>query len=72
MRRNELHPRGPTHTGDFFESEILAKSDFLGSMKDGSRVGSMGREKNRGIFLGCDKRTKAIFGYAKKRSDFLG
>ena len=44
----------------FFGSEILAKSDFLGSMKDAGIF--LGREKkNRGIFLGCEKSTKGFF-----------
>ena len=29
------------------------------------------RKNNRGIFLGCDKRTKGFFGYAKKTGDFF-
>ena len=57
---------GPT---DFFGSEILAKNDFFGSMKD-ARI-FLGREikqrdffglrKNRGIFSGCEERTKGFF-----------
>ena len=39
---------------DFFGSEILAKSDFLGSMKDA------------GIFLGREKKTDGFFWVAKK------
>ena len=40
---------------DFFGSEILAKSDFFGSMKDSEIL--LGREiKNRGIFLGLRKK----------------
>ena len=39
---------------DFFGSEILAKSDFFGSMKDA------------GIFLGCEKKTEGCFWVAKK------
>ena len=39
---------------DFFGSEILAKSNTLGSVKD------------PGIFLGCEKMTEGLFGYAKK------
>ena len=36
-------------------SEILAKSDIFGFMKD---VGIFfGREKSRGIFWGCEERT---------------
>ena len=35
---------------DFFGSDILAKRDFLGSMKDAGIF--WGRENNTGIFLG--------------------
>ena len=35
---------------DFFASDILAKSDFFGSMKDAGIF--WGRENNTGIFLG--------------------
>ena len=35
---------------DFFGSDILAKRDFLGSMKDAGIF--LGHENNRGIFLG--------------------
>ena len=42
---------------DFLGFEILAKSDSFGSMKD------------TGIFLGCEKRIKEFFGFAKKSSD---
>ena len=34
----------------FFGSDILAKRDFFGSMKDAGIF--LGRENNRGIFLG--------------------
>ena len=44
----------------FFGSEILAKSDFFGFMKDAEIF--LGHEKrNRRIFLGCKKRTKGFF-----------
>ena len=50
-------PQGPhSHilmTGgpkDFFGSDILAKRDFFGSMKDAGIF--LGRENNTGIFLG--------------------
>ena len=39
---------------DVFESEILAKSDLLGSMKDA------------GIFLGREKKLRDFFGLRKK------
>ena len=45
---------------DVFRSEILAKGDFFGSMKDAEIF--LGRKKNGGIFLGCEKRTKGFFG----------
>ena len=44
---------------DFFGSEILAKGDFFGSMKDAGIF--WGCEKNGGIFLGCEEGTKGIF-----------
>ena len=44
---------------EFFGSEILAKSNFFGSMQDTGIF--LGPEKNRGIFLGCEKRTKGFF-----------
>ena len=44
---------------DFFGSEILAKSDFFGSMKDAGI--------NRGISLGCEKRTMGFFGVCQKK-----
>ena len=47
----------------FFGSDILAKSDFLGSMKD-ARI-FLGRKKNpkktEGFFGGSEKRTKGFF-----------
>ena len=39
---------------DFLGSEILAKSDFLGSMKNAEIF--LGREKKTGIFLGMPKK----------------
>ena len=65
---NKLNPQGPhSHilmTGggsDFFGSEILAKGDIFGSMKDA------------GIFLGREKITEGLFGVAKKEMrDFFG
>ena len=44
---------------DFFASEILAQSDFFGSMK--RRREFLRSQKNRGIFWGCEKRTKGFF-----------
>ena len=45
---------------DFLGSEILAQSDFFGSMKDA------------GNFLGRKEKQRDFFGYAKKSSDFFG
>ena len=45
---------------DFFGSEILARSNLFGSMKD-ARI-FWDREKKRGIFLGSKKRTKGFWG----------
>ena len=47
-------------SGYYIYSEILAKSNFFGSMKD-ARI-FLGSEKDRGIFSGCEKRTKGFFG----------
>ena len=56
---------------DVFRSEILAKGDFFGSMKDAGIF--LGRKKNGEIFLGCEKRTKGFFGgMLKKVVIFLG
>ena len=66
-------------------SEILAKRDFFGSMKDSGD--SFGLQNNTGIFFGNvlfissnlqlqDKFNLLLvwdsFGYAKKRRDFFG
>ena len=57
--KTNLNPQGPhSHilmTGgggpkDFFGSDILAKRDFFGSMKDAGIF--LGHENNTGIFLG--------------------
>ena len=55
---------------DFFGSEILAKSDFFGSVKD-ARI-FLGHEKKNGIFLGWEKELRDFFWYAKESSDFFG
>ena len=45
---------------DFFGSEILAKSDLFGFIKDaGIFLGH--KKKAEGFFLGCEKRTKGFF-----------
>ena len=54
---------------DFFGSEILAKSVWV---YERHRDFSGLRKKHRGSFLGCEKRTKGFFGYAKKSSDIFG
>ena len=54
---------------DFFGSKILAKSDFLGSMKDAGIF--LGREKKQGYFWVAKKGLRDFFGYAKKSSDFF-
>ena len=46
---------------DFFGSEILAKSDLLGSMKDAG-IFFRSRIKTEGYFWGCEKRNKGFFG----------
>ena len=57
MSVDKHYPQGPhSHilmTGGsegFFGSDILAKRDFFGSMKDAGIF--LGRENNRGIFMG--------------------
>ena len=50
---------GGESTSDVFGSEILAKSDFFGSMKDA------------GIFLGCKKKQRNFFGLRKRDRDFF-
>ena len=72
MTIERVKPPGPQGPSDFFESEILAKSDFFGCMKD------------TWIFLGHEKKTEGFFWvlakkglrdffeYAKQSSDFFG
>ena len=55
---------------DFFRSEILAKGDFFGSMKDAGIF--LGRKKNGGIFWVAKKELRDFLGYVKKSSDFFG
>ena len=56
---------------DFFGSEILAKSAFLGSMNNaGIFFGSP--KKIEGFFGVLKKGLRDFFGYAKKSSDFFG
>ena len=60
-------------SSDFFGSEILAQSDFLGSMKDaGIFLGRRKKKKKEGFFWVAKKGPRDFFGYAKKSSDFLG
>ena len=55
---------------DFFGSEILAKSDFLGSMKDAGIF--LVREKKYRFFGVAKKGLRNFLGYAKKVGIFLG
>ena len=52
--------RGGGGLSDFFGSEILAKSDFLWSMKDAGIFLGHEKKKQRN-FLGCKKRNKEFF-----------
>ena len=56
---------------DFFWSEILARSDFFGSMKD-ARIFLGRNKKTEGFFGVVKKGLRDFFGYAKKSSDFFG
>ena len=56
----------------FFGSEILAKSDIFGSMKD-TKIFLWSRKKAEGFFWGCEKRTNGFFwGMLKNVVIFLG
>ena len=60
--------RGPS---DLFGSEILAKGDSFGSMKDAGIF--LGRKKKtEGSFWVARKELRDFFGYAKKVVSFLG
>ena len=51
---------------DFFGSEILVKSDFLGSITDAGLF--LGREeKKRDFFVCCEKGTKGFFRVCYKK-----
>ena len=52
---------GGKGASDFFGSEILVQSDFLGSMKDAGIF--LNREKNRRV---AKRGLRDFFGYAKK------
>ena len=69
---NRHSPGGPlTYFNDGGGSEILAKGDFFGSMKDAGIF--LGHEKNTGIFLGCKKELRDFFfGMLKEVVIFLG
>ena len=78
MEKNgEITSQGPhSHilmTGDpsdFLGSEILAKSDFFGSIKD-ARI-FLGCKKKTEDFLGVvEKALREFLGYAKKSNDFF-
>ena len=57
---------------DFFGSEILAKNDFLGLMKDAGIFLGRKKKKPEGFCRVAKKGLRDLFGYAKKSSDFLG
>ena len=55
---------------DFFGSEILAQSDFFGSMKDAGIF--LGHKNNpEGYFWVAEKGLRDFFGYAKKCCNFF-
>ena len=57
----------------FFGADILAKKDFLGSMKDARICFGSWKNKTEVIFLGCEKTIKGFFwGMLKKVVIFLG
>ena len=58
------------YPSDFFGSEILAKSDFFGSIKDDEIF--LGCKKKQGFFWVATKGLRDFFGYATKSSDFFG
>ena len=51
---------------DFLGSEILAKGDFFGSMKD-TRIFWGHEKKTEGFFWVAKKGQRDFFGYAKKK-----
>ena len=55
---------------DFFGSEILAQSDFFGSMKYPGIF--LGLKKTEGFFWVAEKGARDFFEYAKKSIDFFG
>ena len=62
---------GGEDPSDFLGSEILAQTNFFGSMKDAGIF--LGRKKNQKDFLGLRKKgLRDFLGYAKKSSDFFG
>ena len=72
--------RGPTHIfqrmwggggglSDLFGSEVLAKCDFFGSMKD-ARI-FLGRKKEEWFFWVAKKGLRDFLGYAKKSREFF-
>ena len=54
-----------------FRSEILAKSDFFGSMKDAG-IFWVAKKKTEGFLGVAIKGLRDFCGYAKDSSDFLG
>ena len=58
---------------EFFGSEILAKGDFFGSMKDAGIFWGHEKKKRRDFFgLQKKKKKRNFFGYVRKSSDFFG
>ena len=61
---------------DFFGSEILAQSDFFGSMKYAGiflgRKKKKKKKKKEGFFWIAEKLLRDFFGYTKKDVIFLG
>ena len=56
--------------GDIFGSEILAQSDFFGSMKDAGIF--LGHKKKQRVFGVAKKGLRDFLGYAKKSSEVFG
>ena len=68
--RSHILMTGGGGPSDFFGSEILAKSDFVGSMKDAGIF--LGREKKEGFLWLAKKGLRDFLGVCQKISDFLG
>ena len=57
---------------DLFRSEILAQSDFFGSMKDAGIFFGSRKKKTEAFFWVAKKGLRDFFGYANDSSDFFG